>query len=103
MYDLQKGTSKNKDLVMFSRIMKSVLLKRAQKIPVIAILGSRQSGKTIVNDFFKTLVFWSDLTKKSKKTAPGYFIYGGEKGQKREQATVISWQNTETIFNDTAQ
>ena len=31
---------------MFSRQMTSILLKRAQKIPVIALLGPRQSGKS---------------------------------------------------------
>lgn len=31
---------------MFSRTLDTILLKRAEKIPVIAILGPRQSGKT---------------------------------------------------------
>lgn len=31
---------------MFRRKLEAILLKRAEKMPVIAILGPRQSGKT---------------------------------------------------------
>jgi len=59
-----------------------------------------KSSKTVVSDFFKVLKFWSDLTKESKKTALGYIIYGGEKNQKRDLATIVSWQNIETVFKE---
>ena len=70
-----------------------VIQKNNKLIPI-----EIKAGKTIVGDFFKVLEYWSDLTKNSKKTAPGYVIYGGAKEQKREIATVVGWQDIEKIF-----
>jgi|GEM_PF-881842 len=56
-----------------------------------------KSSTTIVSDFFKGLMYWRELT---GDTQPGYLIYGGLENQSRSQATVVSWQWVDTIFND---
>lgn len=72
------------------------IIQRNNKLIPIEI----KAGKTIVNDFFKVLTYWDKLTKASKKTETGYVIYGGSNQQKREHATVVSWQNVEDIFKE---
>lgn len=72
-----------------------VIQKNNKLIPI-----EIKSGKTIVSDFFKVLEYWSNLTRESKKTGPGYVIYGGTKEQKREHATVVGWSNIEDVFKE---
>lgn len=81
---------------MFSRHIESAIKKQALKIPIIALLGPKRSGKTIVSDFFKGLDFWRNLT--GNPTEPGYIIYGGEKNQPRSKGTVVSWKNMDDVF-----
>ena len=58
-----------------------------------------KSGKTIVSDFFDGLVYWAQLAEKAPPV--GYVVYGGCENQKRTQATVVSWNRIESIFQDT--
>jgi predicted AAA+ superfamily ATPase len=49
-----------------------------------------KAGKTITNDYFKNLQFWSKIT----GTAEGTVIYAGDSSQKRSNGvTVIPWNN----------
>lgn len=55
-----------------------------------------KAGKTISEDFFAGLIYWSKLTGQEGKNA--YLIYGGNDDQKRKHATVLSWMNIASIF-----
>ncbi len=70
-----------------------IIHKKNKLVPV-----EIKASKTIVNDFFKGLYYFSTLSKAHAKTAPGYVIYAGSKNQKRAQGTVVSWRNIDDIF-----
>jgi predicted AAA+ superfamily ATPase len=55
-----------------------------------------KASKTVTNDFFKGLEYFSSLSK--TKSATGYLVYGGSKDQKRAYGTVVSWQHIDKIF-----
>lgn len=55
-----------------------------------------KASNTIVSDFFTVLSYWKQLT---HNTELGYVIYGGSKNQEWPHGRVISWKNTEDIFN----
>lgn len=50
-----------------------------------------KSGKTINQDFFENLDFFSALSDISQRNS--YLIYGGDDDQKRSKAQVLSWKN----------
>lgn len=50
-----------------------------------------KSGKTINQDFFENLDFFSALSDISPSNS--YLIYGGDDDQKRSKAQVLSWKN----------
>lgn len=70
-----------------------VILKRNSLVPV-----EIKSGKTIVNDFFRGIAFFMNLSVEKLKIERGYIIYGGSRNQERSQATVLSWKNTDDVF-----
>jgi hypothetical protein len=49
-----------------------------------------KSGETILNDFFKSIQTWLEIT----GTAPenGYIVYGGQSRQTRSVGTIIGWK-----------
>lgn len=55
-----------------------------------------KSGKTVVEDFFKGLNYWEQITDKSHKQR--YLIYGGSEDQKWSAAQVLSWKSAGTLI-----
>jgi uncharacterized protein len=54
-----------------------------------------KAGRTISQDFFKTLSWWNDLT--GFLPTNSYVIYAGKETQKRSYATVLPWNKTNLI------
>jgi len=54
----------------------------------VAVIGPRQSGKTITSDYFKGLLFWNKISGQHG----GTIIYGGDSFQKRSNGMlVVPW------------
>ncbi len=53
-----------------------------------------KSGKTVGTDFFDGLNYWNNL---SENKGESYIVYGGDLNQKRSQATVLGWRDTDQI------
>ncbi len=49
-----------------------------------------QSGKTVTQDSFRNLRFWTQLAGRNDK--PSFLIYGGEQGQTRGSISVLGWK-----------
>lgn len=56
-----------------------------------------KSARTIADDFFAGLRYLQKVT--GKQPGKSYVVYGGEEGQKRTMADVISWRNIASIFS----
>jgi len=56
-----------------------------------------KAGKTISNDFFKMLHYWSKLA--SDKAGIPYLIYGGTESQNRSMVRVKGWHEAVHIYN----
>ena len=53
-----------------------------------------KSGQTVINNFFKGVLYWNKLTQKKG----GYVVYGGDQIQKRSNSiTVISYKKMNEI------
>ncbi len=48
-----------------------------------------KAGQTITNDYFSGILYWQNLSKQQDKS---YIIYAGDQSQKREQTTILNWQ-----------
>jgi len=48
-----------------------------------------KSGQTVVSDFFRTLVYWRDLSGNSD--SPAALVYGGDKSLMRSKVVVYPW------------
>ncbi|PIP19453.1 MAG: AAA family ATPase [Candidatus Omnitrophica bacterium CG23_combo_of_CG06-09_8_20_14_all_41_10] len=57
-----------------------------------------KSGKTVTEDFFVGLNYWRKLA--GQKDAPAKIVYGGDEGQKRAIADIVSWKNIPSIFQN---
>lgn len=55
-----------------------------------------KSGKTIADDFFSGMEYFSKLA--SKEHINSYLVYNGEENQKRTVANVMSWKNVVSVF-----
>lgn len=55
-----------------------------------------KSSRTIANDFFDSLKYWSKTIGKVKNRP--YLIYGGKESQKRSFAQVVSWKDVSSIL-----
>lgn len=53
-----------------------------------------KSGETVNNDFFRNIKYWNTLA----DSRESYLIYGGSENQKRSIATVLSWENLNSLF-----
>ena len=62
-----------------------LIVESALKTTLVEI----KAGKTVTNNFFKALTYWSELTDSSGQS---YLIYAGERGQTRSRSQIISWQ-----------
>lgn len=51
-----------------------------------------KSGKTVVSDYFKTLLRWKEWA--SNRSGKGYLIYGGTDEQSRSEIIVLPWMKT---------
>jgi predicted AAA+ superfamily ATPase len=58
-----------------------------------------KSSKTIADDFFNGFKYWSKLKTGDKDGEASYLIYGGEEGQKRVLADILSWRNIAALFS----
>jgi hypothetical protein len=56
-----------------------------------------KSAQTIVNDFFKNLKSWDEMTK--SKPSNNYIIYAGDLNQSRTQGNVISWEKSGNLMS----
>ena len=56
-----------------------------------------KAGKTISNDFFKMLHYWSKLA--SDKAGIPYLIYGGTESQNRSTVRVKGWHEAIHVYN----
>lgn len=56
-----------------------------------------KSGRTISQDFFDGLSYWTELSK--NPTSNNFVVYGGDEDQKRSFGSLVSWKNIESIFN----
>ena len=69
--------------------------KAAQAVPV-----EIKSGKTIISEFFKNILYYCNLAQ--IETREAFLVYGGEENQSRQQGNVLSWkslpQNIGNIF-----
>jgi len=54
-----------------------------------------KSGRTIKDNFFKGLGYWSALSKKDSKNS--YLIYSGESEHKRKNINIMNWKNIHKI------
>lgn len=73
------------------------LLEMERRILPIEI----KSGKTIVDDYFRDIRYWNELSKHSKRDAA--VVYGGLENQRRSDGTVLSWQQSANIFSQGVQ
>ncbi|GAA3565906.1 hypothetical protein [Snuella lapsa] len=82
---------------MVLREAQQELLSLAKQYKTIAVIGPRQSGKTITQDYFKGLRFWSTIT----GFKGGKVIYAGADYQKRSNGFEVIPLNllTEKIDN----
>jgi predicted AAA+ superfamily ATPase len=55
-----------------------------------------KSGKTIMQDFFKSFIYFDKLFNEIK--SENYLVYGGDNFQERSRAQVISWNHLSRIF-----
>lgn len=55
-----------------------------------------KAAKTIADDFFKSLLFYKELS--AKKNLDAFLIYGGNKNEARSFVKVLSWNNMLKIF-----
>lgn len=55
-----------------------------------------KSGKTVVSDFFKNMVYWQELTDNADKQR--YLVYGGSEDQAWPAAQVLSWKSAGTLI-----
>ena len=56
-----------------------------------------KSGRTISQDFFDGLNYWTELSNNPKSN--NFVVYGGDDDQKRSAGSLLSWKNIECIFN----
>lgn len=56
-----------------------------------------KSGQTISKDFFKNLIKWRELA--GDKSQEAYLIYGGDEGQSRSHAEVLSWRQLSKVYS----
>lgn len=68
-----------------------VLIEKGEQLIPVEI----KSGQTVTEDYFKSLEFWSRLTK--TKAKPGYVIYAGEESQARKKGQVLSWKDLDRL------
>ncbi len=55
-----------------------------------------KSGRTISQDFFDGLKYWTDLSQ--NPIDDNFVVYGGDEDQKRGSCTIVSWKKLENIF-----
>ncbi|MDB4583856.1 ATP-binding protein [Draconibacterium sp.] len=55
-----------------------------------------KSGKTIMQDFFKSFIYFDKLFNEIK--SENYLVYGGDNFQERSMAQVIGWKDLSRIF-----
>lgn len=55
-----------------------------------------KAGKTIATDFFKGLDYWIKIA--TDKAGQPYLIYGGNEVQKRSLAQVITWHDSNRVY-----
>lgn len=60
-----------------------------QRLPV-----EIKAGTTVAQDYFAGIRYWRSLTGES---APAFVVYGGDKIQRRAEATVIGWRDLQLI------
>lgn len=66
-----------------------VIIETGQTLTAVEIKG----GKTINQDFFKTIEYWKDLSGQRNS----YLVYAGDEDQKRHETTIVSWKNVAQI------
>ena len=67
------------------------IIERAGSLIPIEI----KAGKTIANDYFDGLKYWTKLSSGKKRNT--YVVYGGDETQKRSIGNIVSWRNISSI------
>jgi predicted AAA+ superfamily ATPase len=81
---------------MLKRELTQRLVSIFKQFPAIAILGPRQSGKTINTDYFKNIKYFNMISNMNNHS---YLIYNG-KEESRSDAKIFNWQNLDLLWSD---
>ena len=80
---------------MIERAATNQLFTLAGQFKSLAIVGPRQSGKTITTDYFKGIRFWNKLS----GNEGGSIIYAGNESQKRSgEIVIMPWNKIDFDF-----
>jgi hypothetical protein len=80
---------------MIKREAESELINLAKQFKAVAVVGPRQSGKTITDKFFHGLLYWFKISGGKS----GAIIYTGESGQRRSNnIDIVPWNKLDSIL-----
>lgn len=76
---------------MIARHLARALRAAARDYPVVTVTGPRQSGKTVLTDFFKGIDYSRKLV--DQPNAAAALVYGGDQTYQRRGISVLAWSD----------